>query len=125
MDKPDFFISSSEYEAWDKPLACYVLGRIKGPRTRGYWWVRVEPPVPGYLCGSPFPVSELILAERYKDDDLADLSDEPVTVYVCFIKNHQAVEKGLIQEEDVDLVAWADVTKNSSQGKRNKGVNTS
>ncbi|MDZ4224526.1 MAG: hypothetical protein U1D33_01320, partial [bacterium] len=69
--------------------------------------------------------SELILAERYKDDDLADLSDEPVTVYVCFIKNHQAVEKGLIQEEDVDLVAWADVTKNSSQGKRNKGVNTS
>jgi hypothetical protein len=73
--------------------------------------VSVVPPVPGATCGASGLVTELVLAERYLEDDLAQLADRAIVVYVCTILNHAAVERGVISPEDIHLVAWAEVAR--------------
>lgn len=107
-EKIEFYISSSEYETWRDVRKCYVIGKISGPRERGYWWIKVDPPIPATVCGGTEDADELVLAERYKEDDLSKLGDEAILVYVCRIVNSEAVRKKTIREEDIDLVAWAE-----------------
>jgi hypothetical protein len=111
MKEPDFYLSSSEYETWSEIRRCFVLDRLQGPRPRGYWWVKVEPPVPASTCGTTNDVTELVLAERYREDNIASLGDQPVLVYVCIILNHEAVENRVIEPTDIRLVAWAEVAQ--------------
>jgi hypothetical protein len=108
-NKIEFYLSSSEYETWQDVRKCRVIEKISGPRERGYWWIKVDPPVPATLCGGTEEVEELVLAERYKEDDLSKLGDEAISVYVCRILNSEAVRNKEIKEEDIDLVAWAEI----------------
>ena len=108
---PDFYLSSSEYETWREVRKCFVLGKLRGPRPRGCWWIRVEPSVPGSIAGWGPDVSELVLAERYEEEDIARMTDAPVLVYVCRITNPEAIRRGIVEEDDVKLVTWAEVAK--------------
>lgn len=107
--RPDFYISSSEYDTWRDVREGYVLGHLRGPRPTGYWWVEVRPSGPG--TGPVGEASEAVLAERHKGCDLSTLGDEPMAVYVCRILDHTAVEQGTIEADDIELVTWAEVAR--------------
>jgi hypothetical protein len=109
--EPSFYLRSSEYDTWSALRACWKLGSVAGPRPRGYWHVRVDPPVPGSLCGSMTDQTELLLAERYAGMDLETLGDQVAPVYVCAIRNPSAVGRGVVSEQDMELVAWAEVAR--------------
>jgi hypothetical protein len=109
-DPPSF------YMALDLVRPCWVLGRIAGPRPTGYWHVRVEPPISGSLMGFMPDQDEAILAERHAGTDLGRMDETTVvSVYVCAILNRAAVARGVITEDDVRLVAWADVSRDPSR----------
>jgi hypothetical protein len=54
---------------------------------------------------------ELVLMERYEGEDIGHLADEPILVYVCRIVDTEAVRTGIIREDDVHLVTWAEVAR--------------
>ncbi len=107
-------MSSVEYEAIRDVRKCFILGHVKGPRKRGYWWVAVQPPLPFVPYGDDVNTSEVILAERWEDTDISDLKNDFTAVYVCKILNRQAVQNGVIEERDIQLAAWAELARNPS-----------
>jgi len=106
MKKPDFFLSSPDEEVLKDVRACFLLGRIFGTRKGGYWRARVIPAV--CVTGQP-DVTEVILAEVGASAAISKLRAEPVSVYVCVIRNIAAVERGRIKEEDITLIARGEV----------------
>ncbi len=111
MSDPDFYLSSSEYDSWSEVRECFIIKHLDGPRSRGYWWVKVQPAVPGSICGTTSDVTDLVLAERYREDNIVKLGDKAILVYVCIVLSHDAVESGVIQEKDIKLVSWAEVVR--------------
>ena len=107
----DFFMASRDYRGWESTRGCRVVRHLAGPRANGYWLVEVSPPVPPSVAGTHDEVAQLVLAERHAGDNLSALADKSVAVYVCIPVNEAAIGLGVIGEDDVRLVAWADVAR--------------
>lgn len=91
---------------------CWLLGHLAGPRPSGYWHVRVDPPIAGSMMGFVPDQDEVVLAERWAGTDVRRLDASTVLpVFVCAIVHPAAVACGTIAEDDVRLVATAEVAR--------------
>ena len=107
-EEPDFYLNSTESYSWGPVRRAYVLRKLRGPRSSGYWLVKVDPPI--YVTGFP-DCEKVILAERHRGCDLSDLKEGYLSVYVCQILNGEVVSKGEITEENVTIIYWADIAR--------------
>ena len=58
--------------------------------------VRVDPPVPGYLCESTADLNRLVLAPRHKGASIyPEVSEWPCHVHVCLPKEGGSWDRGL------------------------------
>lgn len=112
MNKTDFCISAADEVNGDLALTrkCRVLGRLKDDFRDDYMLVSIDPPVIGQEYGlGDQDITKLVISTRSQGETLFPISAWPCRVYISRILNEQAVENGLLKQNDIELIVWGNI----------------
>jgi hypothetical protein len=110
MNKPIFYLASSEGYGLEEPRACYLLRRIQTESRSDWLLVRIDPPIVGqrYGLGSK-DIDRLLIAPRHSGVDLLESSDWPMYVHVArVLESHRDVDSKL-SRGDYQEIGWAEI----------------
>ena len=117
MEKPDFFLVSSEGRP-DQPRRCFRLQRVLGRSGDDYLLVRIDPPI----IGQPFglggrDIDRVILATKYVGSSLFPISEWPMSVHVARLLRE--LRKGdTLTKEDLEVIDWAQLYSSKEEALR-------
>lgn len=110
MDKPDFFLASSEGYRLKEPRSCKCLKRLRSDNRDDLLLVKVEPPLIGqhYGLGNQ-DINVLLIATRHKGESLFPIKEWPVFVHVARLLIDHPEERERIRDDEFELIAWAEL----------------
>lgn len=109
MNKPDFYLASSEGYGMEEPRCCFAVRRLRGDSRDDYLLVRIEPPVigQGFNLGNQ-DIHYLILATRHIGKSLFPIQHWPVFVHVA--RSLIPLEgRDVIHDNEMESIAWAEL----------------
>ena len=128
-DKPDFYMSSDDYDLFDEPRKCYSIRRFSGKFRDDYLLIRIDPPIEaGNVDGVDSEISEVIVATRHQGATLFPINEWPLHVHVLLpvVPGRQHLRVIETQIGDLYSEVWAELypteedarTKNLECGKK-------
>ena len=110
MNKPDFYLESSEGEnELNEPRRCFAIKRISSDNRNDLLLVRIDPPLIGQQFGlGDQDVDQVILATRHEGTTLFPVSEWPLYVHVArFLVPHKAAD--LVHNSEMESFAWGEL----------------
>jgi len=110
IDKPDFYLVSSESDNFIEPRSCWVIGRITAGACADSLLVRIDPPIIGQPYGlGAEDITEVILAPRLQGDSLFPVHRWPLHVYIF-----RYLKKGIragdtLTKDEVEMLPWSEI----------------
>ena len=110
MDRPDFFLASSEGYRLDEPRRCKRIKRVHSDSRADLLLVKVEPP----LIGQPYglggrDIDTLLVATRHEGDSLFPINRWPVLVHVARLLIENPEQREQIHDNEFESIAWAEL----------------
>lgn len=104
-ENPNFFITSTEIIPTLAPRKCWIRKKVfLGKRKDISLLVFIEPHIKGTSINVPKEViDELILVCRYREQSLSPLSEFPIQVYTCIMKEDCIAEKQIPIDSLINL----------------------
>jgi len=115
MSQPDFYLASTEGYDLEEPRACYRIKRLQGKYRDDLLLIKIHPVLElnGNEYGLPFNTLEkLIVASRHENSSLFPVNEWPVFVYVMAVLVDNPEQLITISDEQIKLIAWAELYKN-------------
>jgi hypothetical protein len=110
MDKPDFFLASSEGYRLEEPRSCKRVKRLRSDDRDDLLLVEIDPP----LIGQPYglggrDIDTLLVATRHKGDSLFPIKEWPVFVHVARLLIPNAEGREHIHGDEFESIGWAEL----------------
>lgn len=83
MVKPAYYLSSLESQRFSGVFRCEVQDYVLVQGIRHGLLVHCDPPALGQDIGHPLGIEELLLVNRFAQDDLWSPQQYPLFVYIC------------------------------------------
>jgi hypothetical protein len=116
---PDFYLASGDGYYLEEPRACWRLKPLRGDHRDDYLLVRVSPPLIGENYRIPvWEFDEVVLAPRYIGRGLLPIVQLPVPVLVAYLKVSDPEHREVIRDEELTLIAWAEVYRTEEEARR-------
>lgn len=110
MDKPAFYLSSTESSNLAKPRACWIKGRITAGARDDSLLVQVDPPLVGQQYGlGDKDITDLILAPRLQGGSLFPISEWPLAVYIARPLREEIKAGDTLSTNEVNMIAWGEI----------------
>lgn len=107
---PVFYLGSAEFSGdFARPRACWPQGRLRGPDSREYVWVRIAPPVIGQPFGVGNDLEDLVLSPRHQGASLSPPTDFPTAVQVYIARSPDVLRARSFEVKDVEMAAWCEI----------------
>lgn len=110
MNKPDFYLASTEGYELDEPRKCKRLKRLRSNSRGDLLLVQLEPPVIGQKFGlGQKDIDIVVIATRHTGSSLFPIKEWPVHVHVArpLVDNLEQHEH--IEDNEIEEIAWAEL----------------
>ena len=100
---------STELRNTYTPRVCRVIKRLHSELRDDLALVELEPPLPADVYGTPEDIRLIILAARHQGYSLFPVTEWPLLVYICVLKNNIAPEEDTIKSADIIILDWGEI----------------
>jgi hypothetical protein len=108
LQSPQVFLASTEGYGLEEPRAVRTLQRLSYEQRDDLLLVELDPPLVGQLYGlGDKDVAHVVLATRYKEDDLFEIQKWPVHVHVARLTSR--LEGDHIPSGGLDEIGWGEL----------------
>jgi len=110
MNRPDFFLASSEGYGLEEPRRCWRVKRVATDKRDDLLLVTIDPPLLGQDYGQGSRDLDLVLvATRHEGASLFPVNEWPVFVHVVrpLITNPQ--DRDMFRKGEYESIAWAEL----------------
>jgi hypothetical protein len=110
--KPDFYMSSVDYELLAEPRRCYEIKRISSKSWGDLMLIRIDPPFEEtQIRGPEKKIAEIIIAPRHVGETLYPISNWPLFVHVCLPAELRKESQWVIDTElgPFESIVWAEL----------------
>ena len=119
MIKPDFYLSSSEGYNLEEVRKVFIIKQLRGLHRNDFLLVLLEPAIIGQNYGlGGTDISEVVLVPRLVGESLAPIIRWPVSVHVARPLVGDLAKKGTISDDEIKLIAWAEVWPTEEDARR-------
>ena len=101
-----FLLTSTELREPYEPRTCRVVRRLRNEVRDDLALVEIEPPLPAHVYDSARDLDHLILGAKHEGRTLFPVSEWPLYVYICGMKNGQAPQGEQIYSMDFSILDW-------------------
>jgi len=110
MEKPDFYLASSEGYEMDEPRKCKRLKRLKSENRDDLLLIRIEPTINGQKYGlGGKDIDVVIVATRHKGDSLFPIKEWPVYVHVVRLLIDAPEADENVLDNELESIGWAEL----------------
>lgn len=110
MDRPDFFLASSEGYGMAEPRKCKRLARIASESRNDLLLIEIEPPIVGQRYGlGEKDIDVVVVATRHAGDSLFPIEEWPVFVHVARCLTEVSKAREILMDKDLEEIAWAEL----------------
>lgn len=109
----DFYLVSTELREPYEPRACNIIKRLYSELRDDLALVEVSPPLPLYIYDSAEDLNRLIIAARHEGTSIFPVSEWPLGVYICCLKEQGDLDQDVIRSEDLTILDWGEIRRNS------------
>lgn len=107
----DFYLVSTELREPYEPRTCRIIKRLRSDLRDDLALVEIEPPLPCDVYDTNEDVRWLILGARHQGTSLFPVTEWPLAVYVCRLKEKDKPESNTIASEDLTILDWGEVRR--------------
>lgn len=93
------------------PRICHIIRRLHSEIRDDLALVEIEPSLPAHVYTTTEDLRYVILTTRFQGSSLFPMSELPLAVYICVLKNNVIPEKDMINSEDLIILDWGEVSK--------------
>ena len=117
MNKPDYYLSSSEGYGLETPRKAYKVKSLKGSERDDFYLIKVDPPINGQQFGTG-DIEEVIVVPRHEGVSLHHITEYPVYVYIArsLIENIDIVDS--IKENEIESIGWAELYETVEEARK-------
>lgn len=91
------------------PRKCLVVKRLRSELRDDLALVEIEPPLPASVYNTPEDIRQVILATRHQGTSLFPVTEWPLPVYICVLKDNTASENGVLKSSNLAILDWGEV----------------
>lgn len=109
MNRPDFYLSSSEGYGMEEPRAGTIVKRLRGEGREDYLLIQIDPPLIGQYFGlGERDLDQVIIGTRHREESLFPIAYWPLNVYVArLVVPYEG--KDVVRSDEIELIAWAEI----------------
>lgn len=110
MDRPDFYLASSEGYRLEEPRSCKRIKRVSSDSRDDLLLVKVDPPLIGQSYGlGGRDIDILLVATQHKGDSLFPINKWPMFVHVARLLIENPEQREQIHDNEFESIAWAEL----------------
>jgi hypothetical protein len=104
-EAPTFYIVSTESQVLSQPRRCWIRRALRFGERNDFALVEIDPFVEFAGQKSEY----VVLASRWHGRTVFDFKEWGMSAYVFLPRSDQVNSTATLQEEDIELVAWAEI----------------
>ncbi|HEV2452993.1 MAG TPA: hypothetical protein VGY98_01950 [Verrucomicrobiae bacterium] len=121
IEKPEFFLASTEGYDLEEPRRCLVTRRLRGTKRDDYLLIRIDPPIHAQNSGlATSEIDEVIIATRFKEDTLFPVSQWPLSVHVARLVTPMPEGSEILHDGQLKEIAWAELYPSEERARLKK-----
>ncbi len=118
MERPDFYIASTEGYDMEEPRSCWAVKRITTEQRRDLLLIRIDPPLVGQKYGlGARDVDLVLIAPRHQGGSLFPINEWPQYVHVARPLTDAPQSRDILHSDEMELIAWAELYRTEEEAR--------
>ena len=105
----EFLLTDTERREPYEPRTCRVVRRLRNEIVDDLALVEIEPPLPRHIYDTDRDLDHLVLASRHQGRTIFPVSEWPLCVYICSLKDGRLPQGEKIDSNNLELLAWGEL----------------
>jgi hypothetical protein len=119
ITQADFYLTSSEGYGMGDIRECFKQRRLIGKHPEGYMVCDIKPNLIGQKYGlGAKDISRIVLTNRHLNSSIFNIKEWPIHVHVAILKKDYSEDTFIIDENDIETIAWAELFKTFDLAKK-------
>ena len=107
----NFFLASTELRDPYKPRMCRMIKRLRSEIRDDLALVEIESPLPADVYGTSQELRQVILGARHQGYSLFPVTEWPLPVYICTLKDKIVPKEDAINSADLVILDLGEVRR--------------
>jgi len=102
-------LASTELRDPYTPRECRIVRRLRSELRDDLALVEIEPPLPSNAYDTPEDLGRVILAARHKGASIFPVTEWPLPVYICVLKDRVEPKEDSINSANLTILDWGEI----------------
>lgn len=118
MERPDFYIASTEGYEMEEPHSCWAVKRMAMEQGRDLLLTRIDPPLVGQKYGlGDRDVDLVLITPRHQGGSLFPINEWPLYVHVARPLVDDPRSRDDLRSDEMELIAWAELYRTEEEAR--------